>query len=187
MNTFSLQLSWGISKGRDTYGYNICRLDAPGYYPKNSGTDNPPFVQPKRYRCSGGGYDMTGTVVGNWLQSRYQDRLMQLAQAPSRIGTFLYRDEDGRLQRAKESADRKNVLYGSTYYPAHGEKDAYVSLDGACGLSSMRAIAEAIGLSIKSIDDRKGRTTGFWIEDYGSLDALRASGGYVSYENRVQA
>lgn len=56
-----LALSWSVSRGADTYGYNICRLD-------DTETD-------KRYRCSGGGYDMTGTVFGNWLKTRFAERL----------------------------------------------------------------------------------------------------------------
>lgn len=60
-----LTLSWSISRGRGTYGGNICRLD-------DTTTD-------KRYRCSGGGYDMTGTVLGDWLTDVYQSELQALA------------------------------------------------------------------------------------------------------------
>ena len=59
-----LSISWSISRGRDTYGYNICRLDS-----RQSGS---------RYRCSGGGYDMIGTVFGNWLEAEYQRELVEL-------------------------------------------------------------------------------------------------------------
>jgi hypothetical protein len=63
MNTFYLILSWSISRGRNTYGYNICRLDTPA----------------GRYRTMGGGYDMVGTVVADWLTAQYQERLAELA------------------------------------------------------------------------------------------------------------
>ena len=59
-----LTLSWSTSKGRDTYGYNICRLDD-----RNNG---------KRFRCMGGGYDMIGTVFGDWLETYYQNELEKL-------------------------------------------------------------------------------------------------------------
>ena len=59
-----LSLSWSVSKGCDTYGYNICRLDD-----RNNG---------KRFRCMGGGYDMTGTVFGEWLQHYYQPELLKI-------------------------------------------------------------------------------------------------------------
>lgn len=39
-DTNYLSLSWSISRGRDTYGYNIARLDD--------------HATGKRYRCSGG-------------------------------------------------------------------------------------------------------------------------------------
>ena len=60
MNTY-LKLKWSVSKGRDTYGYNICTLI-------DGNTD-------KKHRCMGGGYDMTGTVVGKWLETTFQQRL----------------------------------------------------------------------------------------------------------------
>lgn len=49
MKTKVLQFKWTISRGRDTYGYNICSLYVDGK--KVSG-------------CSGGGYDMMGTCLG---------------------------------------------------------------------------------------------------------------------------
>ncbi|QBE66828.1 hypothetical protein [Pseudoduganella lutea] len=64
MNINHLSLSWSTSRGRETYGYNICRLDD-----RNTG---------RRFRCMGGGYDMIGTVFGMWLEETYQDRLQAL-------------------------------------------------------------------------------------------------------------
>lgn len=43
-----LDLTWSTSKARDTYGYNITRLDD--------------SISGKRYKTCGGGYDMIGTV-----------------------------------------------------------------------------------------------------------------------------
>lgn len=59
-----LTLSWSTSKGRETYGYTICRLDD-----RNNG---------RRFRCMGGGYDMIGTVFGEWLETYYQNELVKL-------------------------------------------------------------------------------------------------------------
>ena len=59
-----LTISWSVSKGQYTYGYNICRLDD-----RNNG---------KRFRCMGGGYDMIGTVFGEWLQHYYQPELLKI-------------------------------------------------------------------------------------------------------------
>lgn len=59
-----LTYTWSVSKGRDTYGYNICSL-------LDTKTN-------RRYRCNGGGYDMQGTAFAQWLQDIYQDRLHAL-------------------------------------------------------------------------------------------------------------
>lgn len=60
MQTF-LSLSWSVSRGRDTYGYNICRLDC--------------HTTGERFRTIGGGYDMVGTVAAQWLCKNYQTEL----------------------------------------------------------------------------------------------------------------
>lgn len=62
-----LSLSWSVSRGRDTYGYNIARLDD-----RNTG---------ERFRCMGGGYDMVGTVFGDWLEKTFQSELTELVRA----------------------------------------------------------------------------------------------------------
>ena len=62
MNDKFLPIKWSISKGRDTYGYNICTL----------------WDGRQAYRCSGGGYDMQGTCLALWLEGNYRDRLQRL-------------------------------------------------------------------------------------------------------------
>ena len=119
IHTNHLAISWSISKGRDTYGYNICRLDS-----HDSG---------KRYRCMGGGYDMTGTVVAEWLVSEHQDKLKTL------VVTDPFWD----------------VFYGVIF---HGGE---VYVDGACGIETVRRIAEACGIELQRLGNRKGHTIGF--------------------------
>ena len=115
-----LALSWSTSKGRDTYGYNICRLD-------NRNTD-------KRYKCIGGGYDMVGTVVGEYLEEAFQDHLLSAGNAV----TGLY--------GVRRTAEGK------------------VSIDGACGLECVIKIAEVIGVNITSnYNSRKKATEGFFV------------------------
>ena len=115
-----LALSWSTSKGRDTYGYNICRLD-------NCNTD-------KRHKCIGGGYDMVGTVVGEYLEEAFQDRLV----AAGSVVTGLY----------------------GTRRTAEGK----VSINGACGLECVIKIAEVIGVNITSnYNSRKKSTEGFFV------------------------
>lgn len=134
-----LVLSWSVSKGRDTYGYNICRLDD-----RNNG---------KRFRCMGGGYDMIGTVFGEWLQENYQGQL-QAIKARSHYIT----DENGIV-----SNPRSDSLYGMRW-----KTDNTVSLDGACGLECMIRIAEAIGLDVErdyiKKGKRRGETVGWYVQ-----------------------
>lgn len=130
-----LELGWGISRGRDTYGYNIRRL-------LDTSTG-------KRYRCMGGGYDMTGTVFAEWLQDVHQDRL----RAIGRQAHGHYVPGEKGWQRGADNADG---LYGMTAY-AYAERVGVqrVTLDGACGIDSMVRIAEAIGLVVRRIYGRK--------------------------------
>ncbi len=63
MDKIYLEFKWTVSRGRDSYGYNICTLRADGAYVA---------------RCNGGGYDMEGTCLGNYIASAFADRLRQL-------------------------------------------------------------------------------------------------------------
>ena len=63
MKQAGLEFRWSISRGRDTYGYNICSLWVDGY---------------KVAACNGGGYDMEGTVFAIWIESNFQKRLNKL-------------------------------------------------------------------------------------------------------------
>ena len=128
-----LALSWSISRGRDTYGYNICRLDS-----RDSG---------KRYRCMGGGYDMTGTVVAEWLVAEHQDKLGAL------VCSIELEPVNGRTMAGYLKAP---TLYGLTVYP-----DGSVHVDGACGIESVRRIAEACGIELQRLSNRKCYTIGF--------------------------
>ena len=136
-----LTLSWSTSKGRDTYGYNICRLDD-----RNNG---------KRFRCMGGGYDMIGTVFGDWLETYYQKELMAIKDRSDRF----YND-----RHYLNDNSEKDTFYGMTYNQV---KD-YVHLDGACGIESMIRIAEAIGLEIErdyiAKGRRRGETIGWFVQ-----------------------
>lgn len=122
MQTY-LTISWAISRGHDTYGYNICRLD-------DTQTG-------KRYRCLGGGYDMLGTVVGQWLEDLFQRQL-----------------------RCLDLSDAE-VWSSRRHYGAIPGKSGHVHLDGGCGIDSMRRITEAIGVDLKWVGNKRGHTVGF--------------------------
>ena len=135
MNTL-LTFKWSISRGRDTYGYNICTVRD--------------TQREKSFRCNGGGYDMQGTSFGNWLQDTYQEKLVAIKnKAHSIVDDNGYHDQ------------KDGTLYGMTYRA----RDNSVFLDGACGLSSMQRIAQAIGLSYESIYSRRGHLEAIYITE----------------------
>lgn len=141
-NIKRLALSWSVSRGRDTYGYNICRLD-------DTSTG-------ERFKCMGGGYDMQGTVFGSWLEACYQDRLVELKDRAN------YFFKTGEMPRANDRPDR---LYGMAYIV----EDDRISLDGSCGLECMIRIAEAIGLEVErdyiAKGRRRGETVGWYVSE----------------------
>ncbi|ECY3719617.1 TPA: hypothetical protein H1S97_004351 [Salmonella enterica] len=141
-NINHLSLSWSVSKGRETYGYNICRLDD-----RNNG---------ERFKCMGGGYDMVGTVFADWLCANYQERLLAIKDRASHVFPI-----DG----AHHPANKPDSLYGMRYH----EKDNRVDIDGACGLDCVLRIAELIGLDIDreyiAKGRRRGETVGWFISE----------------------
>lgn len=131
-----LALSWSVSRGRETEGYNICRLD-----------DN---ETGKRYKTIGGGYDMIGTVIGQLIADQYQDRLQ----------SFVNANKDKLQPYGVTSWQQLPEHYG-LFVKSNGS----VSLDGACGLDCMIKIAKNIGVDITSdYNQRKRRTVGFFVE-----------------------
>lgn len=56
----SIEIKWGTSRGRDSYGYTTATLYHCGR---------------RVAGCNGGGYDMRGTVVGNWVAATFPDEL----------------------------------------------------------------------------------------------------------------
>ena len=137
MNTTHLALSWGISRGRETYGYNICRLrdDSTG----------------KVYRCMGGGYDMVGTVFGQWLEDVHAEALANIADDRA---YYVWGGGAGH-----EVTGKPDALYGMTLSRPRPNYSV-VSLDGGCGIESMLRIAEAIGLEVTREYRRSGRNRG---------------------------
>lgn len=138
MNINYLAISWSVSRGQDTYGYNICRLDD-----RNNG---------KRYRTCGGGYDMVGTVFGDWLADVYQTRLVAYVKSRKAELADCGYSVPGYFCLAN--------VYGLTYNENKVQK---VTLDGACGIDSMQHIADAIGLEFQWEGNKKGHTLGYFV------------------------
>lgn len=138
----------GTSRGRDTYGYTIVSL---------TNTDTG-----KRYSTNGGGYDMLGSVVGDILNTEYQEKLIALHTlaedfiSPEKQSYQSRRawEADGTYGR---SSDYTKHYYGLTaYYDAVGTVKR-VLLNGASGFSNCQRIAKAIGLSLTPVYDKNAR------------------------------
>jgi hypothetical protein len=62
----TLLFKWTTSRSRDTWGYSICSL----------------WVEGKKVAwCKGGGYDMVGTCLGDYIAMTFQDKLKTLNPA----------------------------------------------------------------------------------------------------------
>lgn len=128
MTTKQLHFKWTISRGRDTYGYNICTLLVDGE---------------KVGRCNGGGYDMQGTSFAQWLQEHYQHELKaKFATEINSITDKDYADYSGYCYKEIKG------FYGAKISGKEG-KELTISLDGGCGMDSIKRIAEAIGITLK--------------------------------------
>lgn len=142
-NTY-LTLSWSTSRGRDTYGYNICRLD-------DTATG-------KRYRTAGGGYDMIGTVIGEWLADVHQERLSAIAD---RAGSWCDKANGYQHHRNEHGNPARGYFYGMV----RNDDTGRISLDGACGVRCMTDVAAAIGLDMQWVGNRRGQTIGYLVRD----------------------
>ena len=144
-----LTLSWSVSRGQNTCGWNICRLD-----------DN---YTGKRFRTCGGGYDMVGSVLGQWLTERYQDRLQAIGD---RASSYYSKAGGYKTHRvAGSSLPFGDIDRAYHYGMTRNDDTGRVSLDGACGVETMLDIANAIGLQITRNSDKRGRTIGFFVTD----------------------
>ena len=109
----TLHFKWSVSRGRDTYGYNICSL----------------WIDGKKVASTcGGGYSMTGTVLGAWIAQRFPEELKKLRPAD---------------------------FYGLSFYDTKAKKfrkqyrNGYKTrVDGGCGMESMNKILGAIGFGL---------------------------------------
>lgn len=127
MKRYGLQFKYGVSRGRDTYGYNIVSLWVNGV---------------KASSVNGGGYDMQGAALGNWVTKQFQSELLAIAARAHRVVMV---DENGKWAGKQEHRDG-NYLYGMTSARIEGSGQfRSVSIDGACGIESVRKILNAIG------------------------------------------
>lgn len=138
-----LEIKWSISKAADSYGYNrVTLLDS------TSG---------KKFAAVGGGYDMLGTVFGDWIEANYQPELLTLQCNAATIWNSASKKQT-RSEKPNfyEHCDRplsECKLYGMSFYLIENK----ISIDGSCGLDSMKQIAHCLGLEIEDIYSRATR------------------------------
>tara|TARA_R110001599_G_scaffold286765_1_gene489265 strand:+ start:490 stop:975 length:486 start_codon:yes stop_codon:yes gene_type:complete len=148
-----LVFRWSTSRARETYGYNVCTLFVNGI---------------KKGSTCGGGYDMKGTALAEFLENAYQDRLLKLHRRSSSRWS-IHPTRNKRLRTLKQSKKArewkpgkwwKGELYGlHSYYQKGQTKPKNISLDGGCGFQSMEKIAKNIGLTLKYHDESNDSTT----------------------------
>lgn len=59
-----IEFKWSVSRGYNTYGYNICRVYIDG--------------QKTKHAVNGGGYDMRGAAFSGWIKEIFSDELKKL-------------------------------------------------------------------------------------------------------------
>lgn len=136
---FEIRIKWGVSRGRDTLGYTTCSLYDDG----------------KRVAaCNGGGYDMTGTVLGDWIAKRFPEKLRKLKL--SQYGLTFHnpkRKTPATIEQAEASGRSLGLERYQDFYAASSKVPTEVHtvplIDGACGQSSVERILTAIGGTIK--------------------------------------
>lgn len=128
-----LMFKWTISRGCDTFGYNICSL----YVNEEKATN-----------CKGGGYDMRGTVLADWMEETFPDQLKK-------------------LKGNSGSGDVSGGFYGLHFYNPSDKvykmrktagKGCQAVLDGGCGIQSMENILHKIGFKIVWVGGTKNQT-----------------------------
>ena len=153
MNNEILEFVWTVSKARDSYGYNIMTL----------------YVNDKKVaQCNGGGYDMKGTVLGQWIATTFKDQLLKLKQE---FCGLTYHDPNydpnkeiikGQTiaEREKEGKslglERYQAFYAaSSKLPT--EKHIIPEINGATGFSSVEKILKTIGCELEYIPSRRNK------------------------------
>ena len=108
--------------------------------------------------CNGGGYDMKGTCLGDWIAMTFASRLLRLRkpfyglsfhdpnyETPARIAEREAKGESLGLER--------HQAFHAAASPTPTRKHRVPSIDGACGLCSVESIMVAIGLKSRYVKE----------------------------------
>ena len=139
-----LSFSRGVSRGYETQGYPIIRLT-------HSRTG-------QVFKCMGGGYDMVSEDLGYYLKQLLIDEPQALEALATGVYKEILADEGipyGFFLRDREKLQKDGKYVASKVRKAIREGKLY--LDGGCGDSCMKRIANIMG--IKIVDQYQRTTT----------------------------
>jgi hypothetical protein len=145
-----LSVKRGISRAIHSYGYTRITI-----------TIADPSTG-RKVTSTGGGYDMTGTALGKWMEAHIQDRLDMLQPGTKRVSVYPSDAYGSEYQSPLYGIQYKGTKSGSGY------EYTRASVDGGCGLSSMQSIALACGIAIEEVWDRStrnGKLIGFYVRE----------------------
>jgi len=148
----TLKFKYTTSRGRDSYGYNICSLWVDGE--KVSST------------C-GGGYDMKGKALGYWIARKFEKELLKFNKSfygltfhnpnwqPSK--ECLEEEKKDELTKLTGLARYQDFYKQSSDLPT--EQHTIPQLDGACGFGCMTSILNNMDYYLKYVDGTTNTTT----------------------------
>lgn len=150
MTTYAIE-KWTLSKGQNTYGYNICTI-------KDTKTG-------KKGQCNGGGYDMAGTsLAGLLVELELNKHLLKIVGKTNcnyihdaTNGTFINNEPGGHTYESP-------IFYG-TYYQIDKKGNHSVTVDGATGMSNVIDLYGLAGVTITLTHDetKRRQRTGYFI------------------------
>jgi len=149
MNKTTLKFKWTVSKARDSYGYNICSLWINGQ---------------KVSSCNGGGYDMKGTALGNWVTKKFETKLLKLTKEFYGLSFHDPNYNPGKAMidgQTIEDREKKSKSCGLERYQAFYHESSKIPtknhiiplIDGACGVSEVEKILNAMGYQLEYVDE----------------------------------
>ena len=143
-----LQFKWTVSRSRNSYGYNVCSLFVDGA---------------KVSSCNGGGYDLTGTALGNWMAFNFKDELLKFK---SKFYGLTFHDpnydagkkviNDQTIEEREKEGKSLGLERYQSFYSASSKlptKNHIIPMiDGACGFSQMERILKALGYYLECVN-----------------------------------
>ena len=145
MENIILEFKWTVSRGRNTYGYNICTLYANGK---------------KVSKCNGGGYDMEGVCLAMFISLKFAGKFRTVSK-PIKGLRFIDPSYDPLVEISEGSTIGERKKNGMSlgleeYQAIHrhmsdmpDEKHTIPYIDGAAGFNEVRKILLHFDLKIE--------------------------------------